>query len=243
VRAVASLPIRAVTDQLAGLDFARSGADRVVSGGRAEAGCRSTGPAPGCATGWSRYSRLRCARVRGRSSRSPSGSLTCPRRLPTRSGSLSDRVGRCPVILGSLTAFIVLTAATAMVDSTWGFIGLRLVAALGAGEVVPAHCACPDRGPVPVPAPRPGAGLAVRRDGRGIAVGAAGGALAEPVIGWRACSSPSPPPGCYSWSRSWPAGRCRAYGGPLHHPGLIRTRPWRPARRPMTGPSRTPGMP
>jgi predicted MFS family arabinose efflux permease len=99
-------------------------------------------------------------------------------------GPLSDRVGRRPVILGSLTAFIVLTAATALVDSTGGFLAMRLVTALGASGVVPIALAL--IGDL-FPFQRRGRALGWLFGGMagGIAVGAAGGALAEPVIGWR----------------------------------------------------------
>lgn len=52
-------------------------------------------------------------------------------------GPLSDRVGRRPVILGSLMAFIVLTVVTSLVDSAAGFIGMRVATAVGARGVVP----------------------------------------------------------------------------------------------------------
>jgi len=52
-------------------------------------------------------------------------------------GPLSDRVGRRPVILGSLAAFVVLTAATALVDGVGGFITMRVATAIGASGVVP----------------------------------------------------------------------------------------------------------
>jgi predicted MFS family arabinose efflux permease len=45
-------------------------------------------------------------------------------------GPLSDRVCRRPVILASLVAFTMLTAATAGVDSTAAFIGIRLATAI-----------------------------------------------------------------------------------------------------------------
>ena len=52
-------------------------------------------------------------------------------------GPLSDRVGRARPILGSLVAFIVLTALTAAMGGVAGFIGVRLITAVGASAVVP----------------------------------------------------------------------------------------------------------
>lgn len=52
-------------------------------------------------------------------------------------GPLSDRFGRRRVILGSLTAFVVLTAATAAVGGAAGFLAARIVTAVGASGVVP----------------------------------------------------------------------------------------------------------
>lgn len=52
-------------------------------------------------------------------------------------GPLSDRVGRRPLILGSLVLFILLTALTATVQSASGMITLRLLTGLGASGVVP----------------------------------------------------------------------------------------------------------
>lgn len=99
-------------------------------------------------------------------------------------GPLSDRVGRRAVILGSLAAFIVLTAATSLVESTGGFIGMRLVTAVGASGVVPIALAL--IGDL-FPYQRRGRALGWLFGGMagGIAVGAAGGAIAEPIIGWR----------------------------------------------------------
>lgn len=98
-------------------------------------------------------------------------------------GPLSDRVGRRPVILGSLVAFTVLTAATALVDSVGAFIGMRLVTAIGASGVVPIALAL--IGDL-FPYQRRGRALGWVFGGMagGIAVGAAGGALGEPVLGW-----------------------------------------------------------
>ncbi|WP_234027736.1 MFS transporter [Pseudonocardia dioxanivorans] len=98
-------------------------------------------------------------------------------------GPLSDRVGRRPVILGSLTAFIALTAATALVDTAGAFIGLRVATAIGASGVVP--IALTLIGDL-FPYQRRGRALGWLFGGMagGIAVGSAGGALGEPLLGW-----------------------------------------------------------
>lgn len=52
-------------------------------------------------------------------------------------GPLSDRLGRRVIILGSMSAFVLLTAATAAVNSVGTFTAVRTVAAIGASGVVP----------------------------------------------------------------------------------------------------------
>lgn len=52
-------------------------------------------------------------------------------------GPLSDRWGRRPVIIASLTAFILLTAITGLSRSSTQLSVLRLVTGLGAGGIVP----------------------------------------------------------------------------------------------------------
>ena len=98
-------------------------------------------------------------------------------------GPLSDRVGRRPVIIGSLVAFTTLTAATALTDSAGGFIAMRVATAIGASGVVPISLAL--IGDV-YPFHRRGRALGWLFGGMagGMAVGAAGGAMAEPAIGW-----------------------------------------------------------
>ncbi|WP_210036598.1 MFS transporter [Pseudonocardia parietis] len=98
-------------------------------------------------------------------------------------GPLSDRFGRRPVILGSLVAFTVLTAATTLADSAGAFISVRLATAVGASGVVPIALAL--IGDL-FPYQRRGQALGWVFGGMagGIAVGAAGGALGEPSIGW-----------------------------------------------------------
>ncbi|SOJ52763.1 Inner membrane transport protein YdhC [Mycobacterium simulans] len=99
-------------------------------------------------------------------------------------GPVSDRWGRRPVILVSLAAFVVLTAATPLANSGAEFIALRLATGIGAGGVVPISVALV------------GDLVSYQRRGRvlgwlfggmagGTAFGAAGGALGEPLLGWR----------------------------------------------------------
>lgn len=98
-------------------------------------------------------------------------------------GPLSDRLGRRRVILGSLAAFTVLTAATAIAPNVGTFIGIRLATAIGASGVVPISLAL--IGDL-FPFHKRGHALAWLFGGMagGISAGAAGGALAEPLIGW-----------------------------------------------------------
>lgn len=99
-------------------------------------------------------------------------------------GPLSDRLGRGPVILGSLVAFVVLTAATALAGGASVFVAARLATAIGASGVVPISLALV------------GDRFEFRNRGRalswlfsamagGTAFGSSLGALLEPVIGWR----------------------------------------------------------
>ncbi|MGW1777446.1 MFS transporter [Streptomyces sp. NPDC002104] len=98
-------------------------------------------------------------------------------------GPLSDRVGRRPVILGSLAAFTVLTAATALADGNAAFLTMRLFTGIGVGGVVPVALAL--IGDV-FPYAQRGRALGWMYGGMagGIAVGSSAGALAEPLIGW-----------------------------------------------------------
>ncbi len=98
-------------------------------------------------------------------------------------GPLSDRVGRRSVIVASLSAFVALTALSALSTSAAMFIAMRLATALGASGVVPISLAL--IGDL-FPYERRGRALGWLFGGMagGIAAGAAGGALAEPLAGW-----------------------------------------------------------
>lgn len=98
-------------------------------------------------------------------------------------GPISDRIGRRPVIIWSLTAFTVLTGLTALAPTAGVFLGLRMATAVGASGVVPISLALiGDQ----VPYAQRGRALGWLFGGMagGIAVGAAGGALGQPVLGW-----------------------------------------------------------
>lgn len=99
-------------------------------------------------------------------------------------GLASDHVGRRRLMFGSLTAFVVLTAATATAQSVEQLIAWRLATGLGASGVVPLALVLigqmypfEERG-------RPLGWLFAAMAG-GMAFGSSLGALAEPVIGWR----------------------------------------------------------
>lgn len=96
----------------------------------------------------------------------------------------SDRWGRRRLMVGSLAAFVVLTAATATAQTAGQLIVWRLATGLGAAAVVPlalsligASYPFEQRG-------RPLGWLFAAMAG-GMALGSSLGALAEPFIGWR----------------------------------------------------------
>lgn len=98
-------------------------------------------------------------------------------------GPLSDRLGRGMIILGSLAAFVLLTAATAAMNSVGTFIAARTVTAIGASGVVPIALALlgdlfdfQERGRA--------LGWLFGAMAGGMAVGSTAGALLEPVVGW-----------------------------------------------------------
>ena len=99
-------------------------------------------------------------------------------------GLWSDRVGRRPLILGSLAASVVLLAGTATASSVDQLLAWRVAAALGASAVVPlaltlvgALFPFEQRG-------RPLGWLFAAMAG-GTAFGSSLGVLAEPLLGWR----------------------------------------------------------
>jgi predicted MFS family arabinose efflux permease len=98
-------------------------------------------------------------------------------------GPLSDRVGRRPIIVGSLVVFAALTALTALATSAGAFILLRVLTGAAASGVVPISLAL--IGDV-FPFAQRGRALGWLFGGMagGIAVGSTAGALAEPFIGW-----------------------------------------------------------
>lgn len=99
-------------------------------------------------------------------------------------GPLSDRFGRRTVILGSLTLFIVFTAATATAASVTGFVAWRIATGIGASGVVPISLTL--IGDV-VPFEKRGRALGwlFGAIAGGTAAGATVGALMEPVVGWQ----------------------------------------------------------
>ena len=99
-------------------------------------------------------------------------------------GLASDRIGRRPLMFGSLAVFVVLTAATATAQSVEQLIAWRLATGLGASGVVPLALVLigqlypfEQRG-------RPLGWLFAAMAG-GMAFGSSLGALAQPFIGWR----------------------------------------------------------
>ncbi len=99
-------------------------------------------------------------------------------------GPLSDRIGRWPVLLTSLGAFVVLTAATAWAPTVAAFIGIRIATGLGAAGVVPVALALAgdlfpyeERGRA--------LGWLFGAMAGGMAVGSTAGVLLEPFVGWR----------------------------------------------------------
>lgn len=99
-------------------------------------------------------------------------------------GPLSDRFGRGRVMLASLLAFILLSAATAAAWSLPTMLALRLLTGLGASGVVPIALALVgdlfpfrERG-------RP-LGLLFGAMAGGMAFGSTAGVLLEPVLTWR----------------------------------------------------------
>jgi len=99
-------------------------------------------------------------------------------------GLISDRLGRRPIMLASLAAFVLLTAITATSQSATAIILWRLITGLGASGVVPLGLALigdlypyERRG-------RPLGWLFGAMAG-GMAFGSTVGVIVEPFIGWR----------------------------------------------------------
>jgi predicted MFS family arabinose efflux permease len=99
-------------------------------------------------------------------------------------GLISDRLGPLPVMLASLIAFILLTAATAISQSSGAMVAWRLLTGLGASGVVPLGLAL--IGDL-FPYERRGRplGWMFGAMAGGMAFGSTVGVLVEPFIGWR----------------------------------------------------------
>lgn len=99
-------------------------------------------------------------------------------------GPLSDRLGRRRVILGALSAFCVVTAATVTAQRVDVFIGWRVLTGIVAAGIVPIGLTL--IGDV-IPYQRRGqaVGWLFGSIAGGTATGAAVGALLEPLLGWR----------------------------------------------------------
>lgn len=99
-------------------------------------------------------------------------------------GPLSDRIGRRRVIVGSMGAFVMLTALATAANSAGTFVAARAVIAVGASGIVPIALALV--GDVfPFQVRGQALGWLFGAMAGGIAVGSSAGALLEPVIGWR----------------------------------------------------------
>jgi predicted MFS family arabinose efflux permease len=98
-------------------------------------------------------------------------------------GPLSDRVGRRPIIVGSLVVFAGFTAATAFSATVGMFILVRVLTGAAASGVVPISLAL--IGDI-FPFVQRGRALGWLFGGMagGIAVGSTAGALTEPLVGW-----------------------------------------------------------
>lgn len=99
-------------------------------------------------------------------------------------GALSDRVGRKRILHLSLLAFVLLTAMTALVQSSSQLIGLRLLTGLGASGVVPISLAMVGDLYEPEERGHPLGMLFAAMEG-GMALGSTAGVMLEPYIGWR----------------------------------------------------------
>ena len=100
-------------------------------------------------------------------------------------GPISDRLGRWPVMRASLTAFVLLTAATTAVSSAGMFIAARVATGLGASGVVPVALALVGD-LFPYQQRGRALGWLFGAMAGGMAVGSTAGALLERSLGWRA---------------------------------------------------------
>lgn len=99
-------------------------------------------------------------------------------------GALSDRLGRKRILHISLLAFVLLTAMTALVQSSSQLIVLRLLTGLGASGVVPMSLAMVGDLYEPEERGHPLGMLFAAMEG-GMALGSTAGVMLEPYIGWR----------------------------------------------------------
>ncbi|MBI0398065.1 MFS transporter [Cyclobacterium marinum] len=99
-------------------------------------------------------------------------------------GMISDRVGRGKIIKISLFAFMLLTAFTALAQSSSQLIVLRLLTGLGASGVVPMSLALVGDLYEPNERGKPLGLLFAAMEG-GMALGSTAGVMLEPFIGWR----------------------------------------------------------
>lgn len=99
-------------------------------------------------------------------------------------GVLSDRFGKKRILQLSLLAFILLTATTALVQTSSQLILFRLLTGLGASGVVPMSLAMIGDLYSPKERGRPLGLLFAAMEG-GMAIGSTAGVMLEPFIGWR----------------------------------------------------------
>ncbi|GGF25563.1 MFS transporter [Echinicola rosea] len=99
-------------------------------------------------------------------------------------GVLSDRFGRMRIIRFSLLAFILLTALTALAQTSSQLIMLRLFTGLGASGVIPMALALVGDLYEPHERGKPLGLLFAAMEG-GMALGSTAGVVLEPFIGWR----------------------------------------------------------
>jgi predicted MFS family arabinose efflux permease len=99
-------------------------------------------------------------------------------------GPLSDRLGRRPILVGSLAAFVLLTALTATVQSAPAMLVLRLLTGLGASGVVPLALAFIGDA-VPYRERGRALGWLFGAMAGGIAFGSTFGAVLEPFLSWQ----------------------------------------------------------